>query len=258
MAAGTGGFAQTPAVTSREETRFLTTIPRSPTRKEAVFACPTGPSAHKSGPSVIYRRREQKPDPPRCSDGQAVLSLQEEAGLERPRARNPPLLRAGSEGAGPDHRPTPRALWPTCGTKREGERNAGRLGLVRGATYELAASRAERGVPASPIPPASSGTTPRAGPVLRALFRTWKRSASFERPGPLGWDAVTQGRGAGARGRAGERAAPRLQTCGLEGRGAPGMEAGEGFKAGSHSTHRPRSSAQEGETRRRGSILITD
>lgn len=110
MTGGTGGFAQTPGVLSRlYPGRKRVSWQRSPTRKEAVFVRPTGPSAHKSGSGVIYQP-EQKPYPPRWSYPQRSARWRRRRRASSARGPGTSLSGRGPRGRDPTTAP-PRGRW---------------------------------------------------------------------------------------------------------------------------------------------------
>lgn len=192
MFGGTGGFAQTPDVLSRlHPGRKPVSLQRSPTRKEAVLARPTGPSARKSG-SGRYppTGAETLPATPVF---RAALSLQEEA--ERASSARGPAPPSPGRVRGGGTRPPPHPEGAGADLRHKGGRSEERGPVGAGPWGYLRAGgqQGREGRACIPNPtPATSGTAPRARPIPPALFRTRKR--------PLDWDAVTQGRGAGAPG----------------------------------------------------------
>lgn len=122
--AGIGGLAPTPDLNRPQPGRKRVSSPTFPTREKEGLPRPARPGAHKSGSG-----RQLPTQPAELGFPPALVAEAEaEAGGERPRARHLPL-RAGSEGAGPDHRPTPRARgWASArkGTGRGAKADWGR------------------------------------------------------------------------------------------------------------------------------------
>lgn len=250
MFGGTGGFAQTPDVLSRlHPGRKPVSLQRSPTRKEAVFARPTGPSARKSG-SGVFLRQEQKPYPPRRSSGQRSACRRRRSGLRAPAGRAPPSPGRGARGRDPTTAP-PRGRWGRPAAQRGKERGAragwGWSGVVpkswrpagpRGACLHPQSHPGHLGYRApSPAHSAGSFPDPEAPDQLRA-----SRPIRLGRGDPGAWSGRARV--------SGERPAPEpWPSPNPQSRGESGLRNGGPERVSKrYRQHPPRSSAQDGES----------
>lgn len=187
MRAGTGGFAQTPDVLSRlQPGRKRVSLQKSATRREAVFARPAGPSAHKSGSGVIFRQ-EHKPSQSSWASGQRSARRRRRRRRRAVSAGEPgtSLPGRGPRGRDPTTAP-PQGRWGGLPHRGEGQRGTQTGWGGSAGVSESPRPKGPGGACLHPPshPPHPGYRAPGARSILPVPFLTQKRPNRLQHPGP--------------------------------------------------------------------------